>query len=849
MDRSLLPQTLEEAGPYYAHVLGAAAETSQEHYRIARRWLCRNDLFFLLTVQLKRKDMVHPWIFDRCREVEGGPNGHLDLWARDHYKALDCDTPVWTTKGWKRHGDLKAGDRVYAPDGQPVAVIANTGPMNGADCFEVGPLVAAGDHLWPHQQKHKHRIPGGRRVSFTTEIVNTRDSESIRLPLTEPLQGDVSDLPIDPYVLGVWLGDGESRGCRVVASHTDAECMEHQLVSAGAIVKRSSHPNAVNLALGGGVSCIKGSSPFKQALRALDLLGNKHVPDIYWHSSTEQRLSLLQGLMDTDGSVDTRGTAIFVNTNERLVDAVAFLARSLGMRASKRDYRTFWQVAFQAHKGSRCPFRMPRKIERCLSVTRRMPIYRPKPTTTRPVNCIQVVGGLYLAGKQLIPTHNSTIITYGLTIQDILASHGDDPEERYGGREVTVGIFSHTRDIAKGFLTQIKQELEDNEDLINLFPDVLYERPKNQAPKWGIDTGLTVRRKTTPKECTVEAWGLVDGQPTSKHFFIRVYDDTVTHESVNTTDQMKKTTAAWEMSLNLGTEGGWERYVGTRYHEFDTYQEQMDREVVVPRVYACTSDGSEDFTKSVLKSPDYLADKRKAMGRRTFATQMLLDPKAGGATGFDMDWLRYWVVENWQSLNRYILVDPSSGKRKDKDNDYTAMWVVGFGEDGKCRVIDMVRDKLKLSERTKTLFHLHRKYKPIRVGYEEVGMQADLEHIQFIMERVNYDFEIVPLKATENKERVRIPRLEPWFERGDIFLPERLIRKNTAGDTEDLVQTFITEEYRAFPVCKHDDMLDALARITDEDMMIEAPVEGSTQKPRDPWSATNAASSGSWMAA
>src|SRR5882762_6380284 len=147
--------------------------------------------------------------------------------------------------------------------------------------------------------------------------------------------------------------------------------------------------------------------------------------------------------------------------------------------------------------------------------------------------------------------YKSTIITFALTIQDIL----NDPE-------LTVGIFSHTRPIAKGFLRQIKREFEGNERLKSLFPDVLYANPERDAPKWSEDDGIYVKRKSNPKEATIEAWGLVDGQPTSKHFKRMLYDDVVTRESVTSPEMINKTTEAWELSLNLGAKGGKARYAG-----------------------------------------------------------------------------------------------------------------------------------------------------------------------------------------------------------------------------------------------------------------------------------------------
>jgi len=117
----------------------------------------------------------------------------------------------------------------------------------------------------------------------------------------------------------------------------------------------------------------------------------------------------------------------------------------------------------------------------------------------------------------------SSLITFGLTIQDIL----NDPE-------ITVGIFSYSRPIAKAFLRQIKVEFETNEMLRSLFPDILWANPQRDSPKFSEDDGIIVRRKGNPKESTVEAWGLVDSTPVSKHFRLMVYDDVVTGESVST---------------------------------------------------------------------------------------------------------------------------------------------------------------------------------------------------------------------------------------------------------------------------------------------------------------------------
>ena len=421
--------------------------------------------------------------------------------------------------------------------------------------------------------------------------------------------------------------------------------------------------------------------------------------------------------------------------------------------------------------------------------------------------------------------YKSTIITFGKTIQDILASHGDNPLPEWNGREVTIGIFSHTRPIAKGFLRQIKMEFERNARLHVLFPDIFWSDTR-KAPKWSEDDGIVVKRKSNPKEATIEAWGLVDGQPTSKHFFVMVYDDIVTRESVTSPEMIAKTTSALELSYNLGTDGGVKRFIGTRYHYNDSYKTVMDRSTAEQRLHPATEDGTIDG-EPVLLTREALAEKRRDMGPYTFGCQMLQDPKADETQGFREDWLRYYKADASAGTNRYILVDPASGKRK--TNDYTSMWVVGLAPDGNYNVLDMVRDRLNLTQRGKLVMQLHRKWKPLQVRYERYGMMADIEYIRTLQDAENYRFEVTEVGGQTSKPD-RIKRLIPLFEQGKVYLPETLHKTNYEGTVEDLVSIFVQQEYKPFPVSLHDDMLDALARIAEPDLPTVWPKSGPGKK-------------------
>ncbi len=417
--------------------------------------------------------------------------------------------------------------------------------------------------------------------------------------------------------------------------------------------------------------------------------------------------------------------------------------------------------------------------------------------------------------------YKSTILTFAGSIFRIIRSHGDDAIEP---REVTIGIFSHTKPIAKGFLRQIKYELETNDHLHHVFDDIFYANPRKDASKWTEDEGITVRRKSNPKEATVEAHGLVDGQPTSKHFLHRQYDDVVTLESVTTPDMIGKTTAAYEMSDNLGTEGGTFAVAGTRYHFADTYGDLMKRGALKVRLHPCTFDHTENFTAAncVLMRPETLRNKRITQGPYTFGTQMLLNPKGDNQQGFNDQWLKFTGSVSRDGLNVYIIVDPANEKRK--TSDYSTFWVIGLGPDKNYVCLDVVRDRLNLTERSRKLFDLHRRWTPLRVGYEKYGMQADIEHIRSEQERLNYRFDIVELGgATPKLDRIR--KLIPLYEQGRMYLPRSVTYTDYEGQTRNLVSIFIEEEYKAFPVMAHDDMLDCQARIVDPDLGAEWPKE------------------------
>ena len=419
----------------------------------------------------------------------------------------------------------------------------------------------------------------------------------------------------------------------------------------------------------------------------------------------------------------------------------------------------------------------------------------------------------------------STIITIAGTIRDILASHGEDP---ITDTECAVGIFSHTRPSAKKFLSTIKQEFERNELLRTLFPDIIWEKPDSEAPKWGEDAGLVLKRKRVRKEATLEAWGLVDGQPTGSHFTHLIYDDVVTIGSVSSADMIRKTNEAFELSFNLGSgEYTIQRMIGTRYRGDDTYHMVITRGIAQVRLHPSCEGGNPEG-RPVYLSREQIAKLRRNLGPYTFAAQHLQNPMADSAQGFKREWVRYFREDDDKitgaGMNLYMLVDPANTKRK--KSDWTVILVIGLGQDQNYYLLDIIRDRLGLRERGRAVIDMHRKWTNSSgrtlsgVGYEQYGLQADIEYIRELQEREQYRFTITEVGGQMGKEE-RIRRLVPLFADGKFYLPPSRFYTNYERRNSDLITDLVEQELTVWPVgTQHDDMLDALARIFDIDTIL-----------------------------
>jgi phage terminase large subunit-like protein len=371
---------------------------------------------------------------------------------RGNGKALSLDTPIPTPTGWTTMGQIQAKDWVFSDDGNPVQVLAVTDVMNDHKCFEVtfddgSVIIADANHLWQtkavKEPERTHRVSGRKTTTKTTikttqEIADTLmmicpsgyTQVNHRIENTRPLYLPEVDLPIHPYLLGYWLGDGSSAGAVLTIGEEDQTAVIDIMKDIGVELYPTNWSKLQfrldpYIGYKGMKNNVKRGGYINKLIE-LGVINNKHIPDIYMRASIEQRQALLQGLMDSDGFITKEGQAQFTNTNKTLIDQVNELVCSLGMKTYTGDgyipqqlpgcqpNKIAWHVEFYPFSDQKV-FRLDRKYKRqkkyvagsVRSTVRYITGCKEIPSV--PVRCIQVddFRGMFLAGRNMVPTHNS----------------------------------------------------------------------------------------------------------------------------------------------------------------------------------------------------------------------------------------------------------------------------------------------------------------------------------------------------------------------------------------------------------------------------------------------------------
>lgn len=368
-------------------------------------------------------------------------------------KALRLDEPVLTPSGFRRMGDIKVGDLVIHQSGKPTEVLG-VYPQGSLPLYRISfadgrSMDVSGDHLWEVHHKHwtgKYKEGVSRagaarpRVLTTEQIMETlsRNSGTFCIPLFSPdFSSPPSDsLPISPYLLGALLGDGSVRKKNLSFTSADKEIVAKvgaDLAAYGMKLKQFNYHRSCMYVIQCADGCDpqedEGKAVLRQRLAELGLLGclshQKFIPARYFEAPAVDRLELVRGLMDTDGTAGRIGSVSYSTSSPQLAEDVARLLRSLGAVVKVSTKRTSYQYRGEKREG-RLSYRLnirygnpgelftlPRKKDRVstyqYSDSLRLRISSVvKLDRSEECQCIKVAAsdGLFVAGEYLV-THNT----------------------------------------------------------------------------------------------------------------------------------------------------------------------------------------------------------------------------------------------------------------------------------------------------------------------------------------------------------------------------------------------------------------------------------------------------------
>ena len=508
-----------------------------------------------------------------------------------HGKQCAHDTPVLTTKGWTTHGELRPGDSVFGTCG-PVRVVA----ISEESLATIEVEFTDGSKIRCHEN-HEWRVydrAGGSWRNVSTAYLRAQkhwSGDRARFGVESPrVEGERRALPVEPYTLGAWLGDGS----------TGKPCITHAPRDSAVVEEIARHyPRGAtwtHKTTGCLTTTFGEGRPGKRGRLTRDLteagvLTAKHIPDIYFVASLDQRRELLAGLMDTDGFVHHRSRrAVFSSCSERLADDVAVLVRTFGWRATKARFeprtstsgivgtQVVYQVSFSP--SGPIPCRLQRKrVEGFKVAARRRGIRAIRECAPAAGRCIQVdaTDGIYLVGRGLVPTHNSELISHYFPAwyllhwpqQKIILASYEAAFARMWGRKA--------RDLVERYGTELA--------------GVMVRRDSKAANLWLLEAGGYM--------ATAGARGPISGKAGNGV----ILDDTLKDAKEAQSKIIKDAQEDWLDSVvktRLAKEG-WLIIVGTRWAKDD----------LIGRVTAKNARGSDEW--EVLNLPA-IAEKRESYG-------------------------------------------------------------------------------------------------------------------------------------------------------------------------------------------------------------------------------------------
>lgn len=837
-------------------------ETNEEvlQREMARRELCRRRLVYFTTTMDRtyKPGWVHQDICRRLErfvaQVEAGLSPRLMLAMPPRSgKLLAHSTPVLTTAGWKTHGDIRPGDYVFHPSGAPTRVVATS--SEDLASYEV--VLTNGDVIKAHPE-HEWTVFDRSRGAWRTVTTAYLAAQTLhsgpkgkrggryrmQLPNIAPLVLPDATLLMPPYALGAWLGDGSSSKPWITHAESDAAVIAgvtacgytptrvyvhattgvHTTAFTGQREKSASHR--------GAATCL-----MKRQLAALGVLNNKHIPEAYLHSSIEQRLQLLAGLIDTDGCVDTAGRVTITTAMPVLADGIMRLVRELGMRPYCHEAapvvsssgivgkKTCYVIGFQPTMD--IPARLPRKATTRTVKQRREAVVSVRPATPERGRCIQVASadGLYLVGKHLTPTHNSRLAS-DIAVSWILGKH---PEWSVIGA-------SYAQSLPIEFSRNIRDRLSDPEYRA-IFPNTVIRADAKAVEQWRTSKGGGY--KTAGVGVGLTGFGGT----------VMVADDLIKDAAEANSETVRKNTFDWYQSVfrTRLAPGGGILMIGTRWHHDDpagrllTIGEELRKqgvpdyelegwEVVSYPALAehdeyLMVDGTIGYDVVEEEAPQVvrkLRNKGEALHPERYPAQELMKIKRTMTTGmwsalyqqnptpdegdfFMRDDFKFrWLDPAYRPLCRiFMTADYAIGKKERNDFTVLAVFALDSNDDlyvleirrGRWGTLEIAQNAAALAERHKVEVYAGEQGAIHHAVWPIIKQELDKKRIY-----PSVDDSLTPIQDKETRARPlqgRMQRRKLFFSHDERDKPE--------------IYDIAEREMLQFPNAANDDIVDALA--------------------------------------
>jgi predicted phage terminase large subunit-like protein len=728
-------------------------------------------------------------------------------------KEISHSTPVLTTRGWKTHGELVPGDEVFHPSGRPVKVVALSQEVRS------NALV----HIWKNRKIECHmnhewtlfdRKCRKWRTVETRELVEWSASRTDRsrflLPDINALQFERQELPMDPYVFGAWLGDGTTNANLICGAYQDRAIAEEFERRGYQVTKKYQQETTGVWYYRIDGTRTGGNGRFSKELAKTGARQDKYIPEIYLRSSIDQRLLLLAGLIDTDGSVCPKtGRTIVSTSSKRLADGVFDLCTSLGFRpyvcidrpklstSGIHGRKSIYNIGFQPNLEIPCV--LDRKKTILGAVRRRVGILSAQVILNGEMGrCIQVdsMDGLYLVGRDLTPTHNSLLSSKLLPAAYLLAH-----PERF------VAICSYSAELAEGFSRDAREFYREAGGLLDPF--------SQSVNRWGT-------------QGSGGCWATgIGGSVTGRSASLIIADDTVKgREEAESPRTMEKLFSFYQGSLYTRLEPGHGSIivVATRWSDDDLTGRLLELERNAPvearenwTIMDFPAISEDSGSRPPLPNhceivPDWretgglalcpqrydvpdLERIRLAVGAREWSALYQQRPAPLSGNMFNPDWWQYYEsVDELPEMDR-IMLSVDCTFTSSSDSDYVVGTVIGqYGN--RFYVLDMARSKTDLGGTIGMILRLIEKH-PISGTIIELAANGFAVY-QTLQSRIPG---LIGYKPGDRSKIARLSGIVPVVEAGNVYLPAYVT----------WLDTFLNE-FSLFPAAKNDDICDSVAQ-------------------------------------